>query len=165
MRPSLQGILFGSAALVALYVSLTRVPDLVLYNDTPSMPVGFYVRSGSPIELGSIVTVNAHEVAHDYTLTREAGSDFRLLKRVAATFGNIVCADGDRITIDGVESALRSERDSSGRRLPRWSGCVELGEDQVFVLGDNASSFDGRYFGVVRTSNVEGVWTPIFQSE
>jgi len=162
-RPSLQVMLFGTAALVALYVSLARVPDFVLYNGTASMPVGFYVRTSDPIEVGSIVTVDVHEVAHAYALERGAGPGFRLLKRITATSGNIVCADGDQISIDGEVRGFRSARDSAGRALPSWSGCVELSEGQYFVLGDSADSFDGRYFGVVSASNIEGVWRPIFQ--
>lgn len=164
-RPSLQVMLFGTAALVALWISLERVPDLVLYNRTASMPVGFYVRSFDPIEIGSIVTVEVHEVAHAYALERGAGSEFRLLKRITATSGNIVCADGDQIIIDGEVRAFRQERDASGRPLPSWRGCVELSEGQFFVLGDSADSFDGRYFGIVGTSDIEGVWWPIFQTE
>jgi conjugative transfer signal peptidase TraF len=164
MRPSLQCLLFGSAALVALYVSLARVPDVILYNDTASMPVGFYLRSNDQIAMGSIVTVEVHQVAHSYALERGAGSNFRLLKRIAATEGNIVCADGDQITIDDEVRAFRSARDSNGRPLPSWSGCRELNEGQYLVLGDSADSFDGRYFGIVTAANIEGVWRPIFQT-
>lgn len=156
-------MLFGTAALLATWITLERVPDLVLYNRTASMPVGFYVHSSDPIEIGSIVTVEVHQVAHSYALEREAEPEFRLLKRIAATSGNIVCADGDQITIDGEVRAVRSERDSVARPLPSWTGCVELSEGQFFVLGDSVSSFDGRYFGVVSASNTEGVWRPIFQ--
>ena len=164
MRPFLQCLLFGSAALIALYVSLSRVPDIILYNDTASMPVGFYLRSNDQIALGTIVTVEVHEIAHAYALERGVGSNFRLLKRIAATEGNIVCADGAQITVDGEVRALRSARDSVGRTLPSWSGCRELSEGQYLVLGDSADSFDGRYFGIVTASNIEGVWRPIFQT-
>jgi conjugative transfer signal peptidase TraF len=165
MRPSLQVILFGSATLVAIWIALERVPDFIVYNDTASMPVGFYLRSDDEVALGAIVTVEVHEVAHAYALERGAGSDFRLLKRIAATDGNIVCADGDQITIDGEVRAFRSARDSNGRPLPSWSGCVELSEGQYLVLGDSADSFDSRYFGVVSASNIEGVWRPLFQTQ
>lgn len=165
MRPSLQFILFGSAALVALCVSLARVPDIVLYNDTASMPVGFYLRSNDETALGSIVTVRVHQLAHDYALARGAGPDFRLLKRIAATGGNVVCGDGDQITIDGEVRASRRTLDSNGGPLPTWSGCRELSEGQYLVLGDSADSFDSRYFGIVSTANIEGVWRPIFQTQ
>lgn len=164
MRPSLQVILFGSATLVAIWIALERVPDLILYNDTASMPVGFYLRSNDELTVGAIVTVRVHQVAHDYALERGVGPDFRLVKRIAATEGNIVCADGDQIRVDGEVRAFRSARDSNGRPLPSWSGCRELREGQYLVLGDSADSFDSRYFGIVTASNIEGVWRPIFQT-
>jgi conjugative transfer signal peptidase TraF len=165
MRSSGQFALFGAAVLFAVWIALERVPDFIVYNGTASMPVGFYLRSDDPITLGAIVTVDVHDVAGAYALERGAGSDFRFLKRIAATDGNIVCADGDQITVDGDVRAIRSARDSNGRELPSWSGCVELGQGQYLVLGDSADSFDGRYFGIVRASNIEGVWRPIFSTQ
>lgn len=119
-----------------------------------------YQRVHEPVRLGSIVTLRADAVADAYARARGAGSDFRLLKRIAATAGNIVCGDGDLILIDGVR-AVRRRRDSGGRELPSWSGCQRLSDGQVLVLGDGPDSFDGRYFGVVASSDIEGVWSPL----
>lgn len=132
-KPTLQVMLFGTAALIACWITLERVPDFILLNRTPSMPIGLYVRTSDPIELGSIVTVEVHEVAHAYALEREVGPDFRLLKRVAATSGNIVCADGYQILIDGEVRAVRSARDSVGRPLRSWTGCVVLSAARCFA--------------------------------
>jgi len=46
--------------------------------------------------------------------------------------------------------------DSTGEPLPSWQGCAFLNEGQVFLLGDTAGSYDGRYFGVTRTSEIVG---------
>lgn len=40
--------------------------------------------------------------------------------------------------------------------LPPWQGCASLNEGQVFPLGDTAGSYDGRYFGVTRASEIVG---------
>jgi conjugative transfer signal peptidase TraF len=135
---------------------------VILYNHSLSMPVGFYARVHESMRLGSIVTLRAHRVADAYARGRGVSANFRLLKRVAATEGNIVCGDGLRITIDGEVRALRRVRDSSGRVLPSWSGCRRLSRGQVLVLGDSPDSFDGRYFGIVNASEIEGIWSPIF---
>lgn len=154
--------LLGAAVLSTIWIASREFPDFIVYNGTPSMPLGFYLRSDDPIALGAIVTVSVPERARTYALERGAGPHFRFLKRVAATDGNIVCADGDQITVDGEARAARSARDGNGRDLPYWSGCVELGQGEYLVLGDSADSFDGRYFGIVTASNIEGVWRPIF---
>jgi type IV secretory pathway protease TraF len=70
MRIDPQLALVGTAGLLALAVLLVRAPDVVLYNDSPSMPVGFYLRTHDPIRSGSIVTLRAHRVADAYARER-----------------------------------------------------------------------------------------------
>ncbi|MGE0294633.1 MAG: S26 family signal peptidase [Hyphomonadaceae bacterium] len=38
-------------------------------------------------------------------------------------------------------------------------GCRTLEADEVFLLGDTADSFDGRYWGPTRLQSISGVWT------
>jgi len=40
--------------------------------------------------------------------------------------------------------------------LPSWQGCATLNDEQVFLLGDAAGSYDGRYFGVTRAKEIIG---------
>jgi conjugative transfer signal peptidase TraF len=160
-----QRILFGTAGLLAVGLLGLRLPDVVLWNDTGSMPVGLYQRTHGEVALGSIVTLRAHRVADAYARARGAGFGFRLLKRIAATSGNIVCGDGDPVLIDGEVRALRRTRDTSGRVLPSWFGCRRLSEGQYLVLGDSPDSFDSRYFGIVSGSEIEGVWSPLFLTQ
>lgn len=161
MRGRSQLILFATAALVASLIAFDRVQDVILYNGSASMPVGFYLRTGRAPRLGSVVTVHAMSVAPAYARQRHAGSRFRFLKRIAATAGDLVCADNDELRINAEIRALRQRRDSAGRVLPSWSGCVTLRSDQVLLLGDGADSFDSRYFGVVSVDDIEGVWRPL----
>jgi type IV secretory pathway protease TraF len=43
-----------------------------------------------------------------------------------------------------------------GLKLPAWQGCHVLQADEVFLLNDHPRSLDGRYFGVMRVSDLEG---------
>ena len=43
-----------------------------------------------------------------------------------------------------------------GEPLPSWQGCTSLNEGQVFLPGDTAGSYDGRYFGVTRANEIIG---------
>lgn len=155
-------ILLAAASLVAAFAVGARANDVVLYNHSPSMPVGLYVRSDAVLQRGVIATVRAADVAGDYARMRHfADAGDRFIKRVAATHGDIVCADGDRLTINDAVVAHRAERDSAGRLLPRWIGCRTLSANEVLLLGESEDSFDGRYWGVVETSQIEGVWRPL----
>jgi type IV secretory pathway protease TraF len=66
------------------------------------------------------------------------------------------------VLVNGVAVAQRRRHDSVGRALPTWSGCRTLSETEVFLLGDSEDSFDGRYWGVVRVDQIEGVWRPLW---
>jgi conjugative transfer signal peptidase TraF len=153
----------GAAAIALLGVASVNARDWLLYNHTPSVPPGWYVRSADEMARGALVTVRAQNVAPDYAAARnftDAGD--RLIKRIAANDGDSVCAEGETIRINDRTVAHRAARDSQGRVLPHWSGCRTLSGDEVFLMGDTPDSFDSRYFGPVRVADIEGVWRKFF---
>jgi type IV secretory pathway protease TraF len=153
-------LLVTSLLIVALIASTATISggDLLLYNPSNSIPSGLYVRTNHPVELGRMVTVRANDVSPLYaTLRNFDDPDDRFIKRVIAGRGQVVCAEGAAISIDGRIVAQRLERDDLGRALPSWTGCRTLG-DQVLLLGDTPDSFDGRYWGPTPASMIEGVW-------
>jgi type IV secretory pathway protease TraF len=149
------------AALIAIAAMASPRParDLLLYNHSPSVAPGLYVRVRAPPTLYALVTVRAVDVAPGEARRRrydEPGD--RFIKRVAALAGDRVCAEGARITINGALAATRQARDSHGQMLGHWEGCLLLAADQVLLLGDTADSYDGRYWGPVDSAQIEGVW-------
>ena len=47
--------------------------------------------------------------------------------------------------------------------MPLWSGCQTLTPNQIFLLSTYApDSFDGRYFGLSRTSDIIEKVTPVW---
>jgi len=79
-----------------------------------------------------------------------------LIKRVVAAAGDTVCRKGGEVTLNGRPVATARSADSEKRALPIWNGCVTLTTSDVFLLGDTAGSYDGRYFGVTRASEIVG---------
>ena len=155
--------LIGAAGMLAFALAGLRFKDEVVYNGSASMPLGFYLRIDGQIERGSIVTVRASDVAEDYARRRRfTGAHDRFIKHVVGVSGDRVCADAAEVTLNGRVVAHRQTRDSDGRVLPSWSGCETLQDDQIFLLGETETSFDGRYFGPVKRSTIEGVWRPLF---
>lgn len=145
--------------LVAIYLIFASHRDFVLYNGTPSMPVGLYLRASGQVERGAIVTVRAVDMAPSYAAERNfTDPGDRFLKHVVGMAGDVVCAAGAEVTLNGARVAERKPQDSAGRALPAWSGCVTLDGDHVFLLGETPDSFDGRYWGPVRRDRIEGVW-------
>ncbi|KAF0180773.1 MAG: putative conjugal transfer protein [Caulobacteraceae bacterium] len=148
-----------AAGLLACCLLLARFPAWVIYNGSPSVPVGFYIRDQRPLGLGAYVTLRAEDAAPAYAQLRDfTDRTDRFIKRVAATGGARICADGDRVILPGDGVVERVSRDTAGRELPTWQGCRTLGADEVFLVGDTADSFDSRYWGPVRRDVIEGVW-------
>lgn len=152
-------LLAGAAALAALVGAGLWQSDVVLYNATPSVPVGFYLRTSGPIERGAIVTARARDAAPRYAAERNFTDEGdRFLKRVAGAAGDEVCAAGAAVTLNGARVAERQAQDAARRPLPTWEGCRILDASEVFLLGDTMDSFDGRYWGPTPVERIEGVW-------
>lgn len=133
-------------------------PALALVNESPSVPRGLYVRDpGASIRVGVLVATPQPRSARAYLSGLDMPGDVRLLKRVAATGGDLVCRQGDRLQV-GTRQVSMVGRDRRGVALPVWSDCRRLAADELFLLGDTPGSFDSRYFGPVRVSDVDGVF-------
>jgi conjugative transfer signal peptidase TraF len=162
-RPAIFIAVAGLAA-IAASVRQQSVP-LFVWNATPSAPVGLYK-----------LTPEQHYKRGDLVLVRTPGSvkmlaaeryylpaNVPLVKRIAATAGDEICARGEAISINGQHVANRLRVDRMGRGLPVWFGCRTLGRDDVFLLmKDVRDSFDGRYFGVVPSSSIIGRMSPLW---
>ncbi len=151
----------GAAAIAVAALSFAALSrqDVVLYNPSASLEPGFYIWVDAQIERGAVVTIPVRAVDLAYV---EAGhvkaAGDRFLKRVAALPGDRVCSENGQIMINDVRVAAVSQMDSAGIALPQWSGCKTLKEGEVFLLGDDPLSFDGRYWGVISAADIEGTW-------
>ncbi|MFA4952367.1 MULTISPECIES: S26 family signal peptidase [Brevundimonas] len=137
---------------------LDRCPALALVNESPSLPKGVYFRQpGEGPDRNAIVAVPQPRVARPYLSGLGMPQDILLIKRVAAVGGEVVCRSDDEVRTPDRVVRARS-RDRQGVALPTWSGCRRLASDEVFLLGDTASSFDSRYFGPVHRDQIRGVY-------
>jgi conjugative transfer signal peptidase TraF len=135
-----------------------------VWNAGASAPIGLYRVLPGKLVCGDLVLVHTPEsVRH---LAAERGYlplNVLLVKRVAAAGGDVVCAAGDAISINGRVVAKRLARDRLGRPLPAWSGCHLLDDGEAFLLMEGVSdSFDGRYFGPVPTAAIIGRLAPLW---
>lgn len=143
---------------------IDRAPRLI-WNASASVPVGLYVvQASNPPSLGDLVAVRLPEDLSSRVVERGyVGADTLLLKRVAAVSGMTVCRNNLEITIDGRVVAEAASADQQGSPLPRWTGCVTLESDDVFLLiTDVADSLDGRYFGPMSADTILGHAIPLW---
>lgn len=154
-RAALVGVLIAATVLT---IPVALRPILV-WNMSRSAPLGLY-----------LVTPAAHLRVRNFAVARlparyrhmaaERGylpEHVPLIKHVAAVSGDMVCATGPFVSINGRRVARRHRTDSKGRLLPWWRGCQSLKSHEIFLLnGANPDSFDARYFGPTRQEDVIG---------
>ena len=125
-------------------------------NLTDSMPPGLYLETkdipsrGDPISF--CLASNNDQAARYLNKSLLCPNGLQpLLKRLAALSGDRVDVRPEGLLINGQpvpESGIRKE-DSKGRRLVSRLTSGAVPDGMALVLGDNAGSFDGRYFGFI----------------
>lgn len=159
-------ILCMDIGLAALLMPLA-IPNRVhlVYNPSDSVPRGWYriVPADLP-QVGSIVL--ARLPAPAAALAAQRGylpAGIPLLKRIGAVAPQQVCVDGTSVHIDAVAVVAVLAADGHGRPLLAWPQCRRLARGELFLLSStNPASFDSRYFGPIRASNVIGSAQPIW---
>lgn len=155
----------ATAVIGAAYVAVANPAPLVVYNDSPSMPIGWYVRvPGEAPATGAIVVFQPPKAAVRYSLVRwgEKPSE-TFIKPIVAEAGDHVCAQAGTLRINGAVVAHSMTMDGYGHRLPHWRGCRDLRPGEYFTLATRIKrSFDSRYYGPVTRAQIIGVFTPLW---
>ena len=142
--------------------ALVRRP-LVLWNATPSEPEGLYLAWPGLPKVGDLIAFHAPSVAFPYADAHLSYlHETPLLKAVAASAGDRVCALDGALQIQHRQVGAITARDGRGVQLPHWAQCRRLSRDEVFVFSNRVqNSFDSRYFGPVSTEQILGVYRPL----
>lgn len=139
---------------------------LLVYNPTPSAPLGFYtVSPPRDLHVGDMVIVAVPPSYRQLvTERRYIGTGVPLIKRIVALAGDLVCEHEGAVAVNGRLLAQALAADGRGRPMPVWEGCRRLGEGEFFALMDRSHySLDSRYFGPMATVLIVGkakaLWT------
>jgi conjugative transfer signal peptidase TraF len=149
----------AAATVAAVIATLIWPPCLLLvWNTTPSIPIGLYVVTPDPPRRGDLSVMwlprQMETLAVAWAMLIP---HIPVLKPVAATAGDRVCRSGRVVTINGRLAALARHFDRNGRLLPMWQGCRRLSASQVFILARHPHSFDSRYYGPLQIQLSRGV--------
>lgn len=129
----------------------------IVINYTESLPLGFYRKArGEPVK-GSYVLFTLKDSDRPY-------AKGQLIKRVAAAEGDHVQITDHGICINGnaVKDSKQWKFDRYGYPLPSLVLDHVLENDELLCLGDDARSFDSRYFGVIAKSQIISTLFPVF---
>lgn len=151
------GIGFGAAILATTIAVPPR--SFFVWNASSSTPIGlYYIGSDHSLKRGDLVAVWLPEPMRRLAAQRRyLPRNIPAIKRIAAIRGDKVCAVGEHIYVNGHRVTNRLIVDSKGHAMPWWEGCRALGQGDIFLLNSDAvKSFDGRYTGITKTSDVLG---------
>ena len=139
---------------------------LLVYNPTPSAPLGFYtVLPPRDLHVGDMVIVSVPPTYRRLVSERHyIGAGVPLIKRIVALAGDLVCEHEGAVAVNGRLLARALAADGRGHPMPVWEGCRRLGEGEFFALVDRSPySLDSRYFGPLPTALIVGkarvLWT------
>jgi conjugative transfer signal peptidase TraF len=161
VRRNAAAVVLAGSAVGLLYGLASRVGIRV--NASPSLPIGLYVvDSGSNSQLVEFCPSQPYAALANSRRYRDAGrcSDggTPLLKPIVAREGDEVVVTAQGVSINGSQlpnSAART-RDTAGRPLTPWPfGTYRVQAGTMWVVSSyEARSFDSRYFGPIRQSQV-----------
>jgi type IV secretory pathway protease TraF len=127
------------------------------FNVEPSVPLGVYrlhpIRA--PLTRGMLVLLPVPA-----SVQRWKARWMLLLKPIAAVAGEVVCVEDDRLHI-GTEAYGRVYTEAGGYPLPHITGCLTVGEGEVFVASKGYRSLDSRYFGPAKIADLTAGATPV----
>ena len=154
---------FGAAVSVAGLVYWMFSSIGIRVNASPSLPIGLYrIDSGPQARVVEFCPAEPYGALANLRRYRDAGrcpdGGTPLLKPVVARAGDEVVVAANGVTVNGAflpNSAPRT-RDSAGRPLTPWAfGTYRVEPGNLWVVSSyEARSFDSRYFGPIKESQV-----------
>ena len=158
---SLLMLTFGAGTLV---VAVAAAWAGLRFNDSPSMPTGLYVRTSSESNASLVVFCPSAPFAR---LSVERGYRSRgncpdgaepLAKPIAARPADVVELSAKGMVVNGqlLANTAPLATDTAGRPLAHWPfGRYVVAPSTLWVASSyNPRSFDSRYFGPVKASQV-----------
>ena len=151
MKLSKKRLIIGLSFLLILFAG----SKFILFNLTPSLPRGIYLLlPAKDIQRGDIVVFDVPlklkecEYIPKYTKL--------LLKNVGALANDKVQIKDNFLYINNTKYGKIYTKDGQGVRLPKLSeNELQPKENEFLPLASHQNSFDGRYYGTIKLSEVK----------
>ncbi len=124
-------------------------------NISSSIPIGIYkVDKSTDFKRGDIITFSTKNYSD---ILNYSGSikNITFSKYVAGISGDYIRIENNKIYINDKEKGNIFKTDGLNNNLPQLKEKEYIvKEDEIFVLGTNDKSFDSRYYGCIKKSDV-----------
>ena len=143
----------------ALVAAGMLIPSRFAVSITPSTEHRiFFLKKGPPpgeLKKGAYVML---DIRSKYV---HHGTPYLVIKRIACTGGEVLNTAGRSFYCNGREIAVAKNLSLKGEDLPLFRYTGKIPSDAVFVTGQHRDSFDSRYFGFLRKTEVKAVAYPL----
>ena len=147
--------LFFPLFLIILNILGIYTRKYFVLNISSSIPIGIYkVDKSTDFKRGDIVTFSTKRYKDilDYPGSIK---NITFSKYIAGISGNYIRIENNKIYVNNKEKGNIFKVDGLNNRLPQLKEKEYIvKEDEVFVLGTNDKSFDSRYYGCIKKSDV-----------
>lgn len=142
----------------SIFIFNKYIPKIFVFNDSFSMPVGLYlIDRDTSYKTGDIVVIKPPKQIEDFMVKRgylEKGND--LMKKIEGMPGDIYHTEGQLAYINEKFLGSIYKSDSQKRPIPQFLGKHIVPEDYFLAIANNRpNSFDGRYFGFLKISDIK----------
>ncbi len=124
-------------------------------NISSSIPIGIYkVDKSTDFKRGDIITFSTKNYSD---ILNYSGSikNITFSKYIAGISGDYIRIENNKIYINDKEKGNIFKTDGLNNNLPQLKEKEYIvKEDEIFVLGTNDKSFDSRYYGCIKKSDV-----------
>ncbi len=171
--PAIKKVLLYSILIFCLVLVICYCIGLRI-NVTPSIALGLYVTVDQPIAKGDYVEFCPPIKEPFITAQRRGyiayglcpGRLGKLMKKVVGVQEDQVSITSEGVNVNNTYVPYSQLRiaDAYGRLLPKlYPQQFQLQPSELFLMSDTTdTSFDSRYFGVIRTASVLNVVRPLF---
>ena len=124
-------------------------------NISSSIPIGIYkVDKSTDFKRGDIVTFSTKKYK-DILYYPGSVKNITFSKYIAGISGDYIRIENNKIYVNNKEKGNIFKVDGLNNKLPQLKEKEYIvKEDEVFVLGTNDKSFDSRYYGCIKKSDV-----------
>ena len=150
------------------YLNQTASLDLGIYIRVPYFILCLQGREFNEYRKGDYVVFEPNNEALRMAKERKYIEGTSLfLKKVGGLYGDTyaVQAINRKHYLFFINHELKGEvlkTDKNGKPMPIKEGRFEVSQDYFLPIGDSERSFDGRYTGVVKLSNIKSIVTPLY---
>ena len=156
-----KGLIVGCVSTIFfIFLGVNNAKPKVIFNFTPSIPLGIYmVKDKKSFVTGDVLVFappeNVEKIVHDRKwLVAKRGY---LLKPIVAVPGDSVCIENSHFYVNNLDFGEVKSQDKEGRWLPDYHFCGTVKPGTFFVGVRAGNSFDSRYFGPIKTTQILGV--------